>query len=84
MSAANGGRGKPPVPPASHAPPQTIQIVKEVTYNSQGTNAQRVNDGAMLSFVVIEGGQPVRHCYLIGEPGKKAILEELAGGITLP
>ncbi len=73
------------MPPEGHGPPvqQEIPILKEVTYNSQGTSAQRVDNGAVFSFVVIEGGQPVRHSYIAGEPGKKAVLEELAGGITL-
>jgi hypothetical protein len=88
MSAANGGRGTPPVPPEGHGPPeqQEIPILKEVTYHSQQTTAQRMQDGsgAVISFIVLEGGQPVQHRYIIGEPGKKALLEELAGGLALP
>lgn len=85
MSAANGGRGAPPVPPEGHGPPQeAIAISKRVIQQSQGTRAERDGNGGSISFLVVEAGQAVEYTYLIGEPGKKAILEELAGGITLP
>jgi hypothetical protein len=86
VSAANGGRGTPPVPPAGHGPPpqEGIPITKEITQISQGTLAERTEDGAILTFIVIDGGQPVKHNYLVGDPGKKQILEALSGGLTLP
>lgn len=84
MSAADGGRGTPPIPPEGHGPPQEIPILKEITYRSQGTNAQRADKGAVISVVVVDGGQPVQLHIVVGESGKKTILEELAGGITLP
>jgi hypothetical protein len=87
MSATNGGRGTPPVPPPGHGLPaqtQEIPIEKEVTLISKGTLAQRTEDGAILSFIVIEGGLPVKYSYVVGAPGKKLILEELSGGLTLP
>ena len=58
--------------------------LKEVSYTSLSTVADRAGDGAVFSFVVMDGGQQVRHNYLVGEPGKKAVLDELMGGIALP
>jgi hypothetical protein len=84
MSAANGGRGEPPIPPEGHGPPQEVPISKEIIQPSQATSCQRTANGARLSFVVIENGEVVQHTYSIGEPGKKLILEELSGGLTLP
>lgn len=87
MSAMNGGRGTPPVPPLGHGPPapaQEVPIVKEVTWQSQQTTAERGEQGGRISFVVIEGGMPVAHHYLIGDAGKKVLLEELSGGLTIP
>lgn len=54
-------------------------------YQSQGTSIVRTDDGgAALSFIAIDGGQPVRFTFIVEEQGKKHILEELAGGIALP
>lgn len=87
MSATNGGRGRPPVPPEGHGPPeqaQEIPITKQIVYQSQHTTAERGEAGARINFVVIEAGMPVTHSYLVGEPGKQEILKELSGGLTLP
>jgi hypothetical protein len=86
MSATNGGRGTPPVPPEGHGPLAEqfeIPISKEVVYQFQNTEARREGNGGVISFLVIEAGMPVKHSYLIAEQGKKRLLEELSGGLTL-
>ena len=82
MSQPNGNGAPPPHEPAAQV--QEVKIVKEVSYASQATAAERTPDGARISFVVFDGGQPIWHRYTIGAEGKKAILEELSGGLTLP
>jgi hypothetical protein len=62
-----------------------VPVFKDVTYTSLSTDAERAGeDGAVVSFVVLDGGQQVRHNYLVGEHGKKALLDALTGGLTLP
>ena len=85
MSAENGGRGRPPVPPEGHGPPQQQQVVigKEVTYRPVMTDAKRTEDGLIVAFLVSEGGEPVQHRYLVGPPGKKNLQEAVNGGIEV-
>lgn len=87
MSAANGGRGAPPVPPEGHGPPdrgQQVPITKEITHISQATVAERHEHGAILVFVVMDGGQLVKHNYLVGAEEKSALVEQLTGGLKIP
>lgn len=84
MSATNGGRGKPPVPPEGHGPPQQIQVGKEIVQQCMATDAERTpNGGLSVSFVVTDGGEPIRRTFLVGEPGRKAIQEAVNGGVEV-
>lgn len=85
MSAENGGRATPPVPPPQQQQQQReVPILTEIIQQVQATSAERTDDGAIVTFVVVESGQPIRRAFLIGPTGKKHILEELSGGIALP
>lgn len=85
MSAANGGRGTPPVPPEGHGPPQAPRIPpRHIVEHSLGTEAQATDDGGLIVTVLIsEAGEPVRRSFIIGKPGRKAIQEAVNGGIEI-
>lgn len=70
---------------AAAAAAGAIPIEAEVTRQSKATDCVRTeNGGLQLSFVVMEGGVPVQHTYLVGEKGKLKILDTATGGLTLP
>jgi hypothetical protein len=85
MSATNGGRGTPPIPPPEALPQQQeIPLQAEITRRPAGpTTAERRGDGLAVSFIVLIGGQPEQHTYLVGEPGKKALLDAITGGLEV-
>jgi hypothetical protein len=83
MSAANGGRGKPPVPPEGHGPQAPQVPPRRIVEHSLQTEAQGTEDGKglVVTFLVSEAGEPVLRSYIVGEPGRKAIQEVVNGGI---
>lgn len=87
MSAENGGRGKPPVPPEGHGPPpeqMQVPIIKEIIQPSKGTSAVKDEDGQLhISFVVIEAHGAIQHTWTVGELGQKSIMDAMTGGIEI-
>lgn len=80
---AQGGGGTPPQPsPPPEQVPQ-VPILKEVTYDSQETDAHREGEGLRLRFVVIEAGQPIWLTLLVSKPGKEKIESVVNGGLEI-
>ncbi len=66
---------------------QSVQIPIEtrvIQQVRQGGVERTEDGGAIISGVVIEGGQPIERSLVFDAEDKKMILEELAGGIALP
>ena len=87
MEGSNGnGPAEGPAAEAA-APAQTVQIIieAEILRRSKQTKAVRTDDGGLvIEFLVRRGGGFEIHRYVIGEDGKKAVLEAAMGGIQMP
>lgn len=85
MSAANGGKGTPPVPPESHMPDPPQREPRQIIEYPVATSASRIEGSRplMLTLVVIEQGEPVKRTFLVGEQGRKQIQEAVNGGIEV-
>lgn len=89
ISASNGGRGTPPVPPEGHGPEpeptQQVVVTREIVERSLGTTAERTGDsGLAVSFIVPnETSQLVRRTFLVEEQGKQNIADAITGGVVL-
>lgn len=83
MSARNGGRGRPPVPPEGHGPKQEIRVGRTIIENHMGIEVDRAGEGMVLSFLVTEGGEVVRRTYQIGKPGRERIRDAATGGVKV-
>ncbi|HET7053663.1 MAG TPA: hypothetical protein VFI09_07095 [Solirubrobacterales bacterium] len=85
MSASNGGRGAPPVPPEGHGPQPPQREPRQVIECPVGTSASRIEGerGLMLTFVTVEAGEPVKRTFLVGENGEGAIRDAVTGGIQI-
>lgn len=81
MSASNGGRGRPPVPPEGHGPREKVRIGATIIQPSLGVECDRNGEGLILSVLVTEGGELIRRTFEIGENGKATIRAAVNGGI---
>lgn len=83
MSASNGGRGTPPIPPESHQPQPPQREPRQIIECPVGTSASRIGGDRqlMITFVTVEAGEPVKRTFLVGEAGQGAIKDAVTGGI---
>ena len=93
MAAGNGDSGREggPTPEqiaaqaAEQVPEGAIPISTKITRRSKATSAERQPDGSIeVAFIVLNGPEVQQHAFIVGEPGKKALLDALTGGLTLP
>jgi hypothetical protein len=64
---------------------QEVKIRTHIVQDSLETTAERAPDGNYeITYVVLEGGEPIRRTLRCGNKGKMAILDALAGGLHLP
>lgn len=63
-----------------------VAVEKKVVWEPKGIEAQSVaqTGGANLGFVVLEGGRPVEHIYVLDEHEKAEVLKQLSSGLVIP
>lgn len=83
MSASNGGRGTPPVPPEGHGPPRQVEIGKTILQQALGVEVERDGEGLVLSFIVPEAGEPIRRTFRVGKSGREKIRDAANGGVEI-
>ncbi len=84
MSAANGGRGTPPVPPEGHGPQVPQVPPRRIIEHSLDTEAQATDDGKLVvTTLVMEAGEPVLRSVIIGKPGRKTVQDACNGGLQV-
>lgn len=60
-----------------------VAIEKHVIQVSKITMCEKHGDGLKISCIVNEGNQPVQRTMIIGEQGKRVILDAITGGIEI-